>query len=252
MKISTSRIKLFKACRKAYYFKYIEDLEPIQKADALQVGTTYHELVEQIYDGVDQTMTTELSKESAMANAYKKYVYPVLKVSATEKWLERNITDNDVLIGRVDGIANNGWLVEHKTASGDITEQYEYDLQWDDQVLAYMWLAGVNDMFYTVCRKPTIRQKQAESEEEFYQRMCGWYDTDTYNKIRVFIVHRSDDEIQKFVDETRLILDEMKSCAIYKNQSYCNHWGRRCEYSGICLDYVHGQECAGFYKGGRI
>lgn len=250
MKISVSRMKLFKACRRAYYFKYVEDLEPIQRADALVTGSRYHELIEQLYAGIDSFF--DLSKESAMAIAYEKYVKPKLNVIETEKWFEKRLTYADTLIGRVDGIADNGWLVEHKTTSGDITEQYEYDLMWDDQVLAYMYLAGVNDMWYTVCRKPTIRQKQSESDEEFYHRMCAWYDVDTGEKIRLFTVHRTDEEIAGFIREYQMLAREMQLGITYKNQTYCNHWGRRCEYSPICLNYRHGQECAGFYKGGRM
>ena len=48
MEVSASRIKTFKACRRAFYLKYVEELEPIQKADALEIGSRYHELLEEL------------------------------------------------------------------------------------------------------------------------------------------------------------------------------------------------------------
>ena len=42
-----------------------------------------------------------------------------------------------------------------------------------------MLLTGMRKVWYTVCRKPTIRQKKNETDEEFFGRMVAWYDEDT-------------------------------------------------------------------------
>ena len=49
MKLSASLVKTYKMCRRKYELKYIEELEPVVKAQALQDGTDYHEMIEKFY-----------------------------------------------------------------------------------------------------------------------------------------------------------------------------------------------------------
>lgn len=246
MRLSVSKIKLFKACRRAYELKYLEGLEPIQKADSLETGTGYHKRIENMYTGNESENISDFSKDAAMAEAYRKYIFPELKVKAVEQWVECPGLN---LVGIVDGIAEDGRLVEHKTTSGEIGDEYEYRLEWDEQILAYMLMTGERSMYYTVCRKPNIRQKKNESDEEFYNRMLEWYDTDTKSKIRFFIVERKNEDIQVFYDDVKMISDEMNSTKnFYRNTQHCFKWGRECEYAPVCLSYDPNQEYAGFIK----
>ena len=254
MKCSISRLKLFKACRRAYYLKYIEGLEPVQKSEALEIGTNYHELIEGLYNiGSLPPAEDDWSKELAMAKAYEKYIYSQFKVKSVEEWAE-GIVGKHILIGRVDGIAEDGSLVEHKTTSLNLDE-YEFNLQWDEQMLAYMWLTDTTHIWYTMIRKPTIRQKKDESEEEFFQRMINWYNEDTDSKIRVVKLERTRDQIADCIKELWWIMDDIESLDTQdisrwsKNTCYCNHWGRRCEYANICLNYDPNQEYVEFVRG---
>lgn len=255
MNISISRIKLFKACRRAYFFKYIEGLEPNIKSDALETGSNYHALIEQLYKNGE--FEQSFSKECAMATAYQKYIFPRFKVVSVEKWESVGIGPDVNLIGRVDGLAEDNCLVEHKTTSSEITEEYEYNLLWDEQILAYMYLTGTRKVWYTVCRKPSIRQKKNESDEEFFDRMVAWYDEDTESKIRLLKIERTDEEVQMFDLEVRAIGNLISLVAngnerqFYRNTCHCNKWGRRCEYSSICLNYDPNQSYVEFTKGER-
>ena len=128
IKFSISGIKCFKACRRMYELKYIEGLEPVEKPDALQVGSNYHEKLEQL-NHTGEFDRSDFSKESAMATAYQKYIYPQFKVFDAEKWYEKEIPNSGIsLVGRVDGITDSGELVEHKSTGQEITEEYEYNL----------------------------------------------------------------------------------------------------------------------------
>ena len=250
MNVSISRVKLFKACRRAYELKYIYDLVPVKKAEALETGITYHAMLEELYkEGDFLSAEEEYSKEQAMAVAYKKYIYPRFKVKSAEDWFEYLLPNGDKLIGRTDGITEDGCLVEHKTTSSEITEEYEYNLLWDEQLLGYMLATGTRKVWYTVCRKPNIRQKKDESDEEFFQRMVEWYDTDTPSKIRLLCLHRTDEEVNNFALDLRKTIYEMQHATFfYKNCAHCNKWGRRCEYSSICLNYDPEQEYIEFKK----
>lgn len=247
MRLSISKIKLFKNCRRAYWLRYVEGLEPIEKAEPLVVGSNYHARLESLYEG--QEYIQDYSRESAMAEAYKKYIYPKFHVKKAEQWLEMQIGDH-TLVGIADGIADDGHLVEHKTTSGDIGDAYEYNLQWDEQILAYMLMTGMRKVWYTVIKKPTIRLKKDETQEEFWQRMVDWYDEDTESKVRVMEITRTDEEVEDFrkaLETMFYVMNEAEAVSdiradwvhdlMYRNPSYCNQWGRRCEYSSVCLNY---------------
>ena len=248
MRLSISRIRLFKACRRAYELRYIEDLVPVEKAESLQTGTSYHEKLEQLYRDGDFD-ASDLSKESAMVTAYRKYIYPKVRIERVEDWMSYRISEADELIGRADGIAEDGRLVEHKTTSSDITAEYEYLLQWDEQILAYMLMTGAREIWYTVCRKPTIRQKKGESEEDFFNRMVAWYDEDTESKIKVMLLSRTDEEVEDFRKALESMAVEMNcSRNYYRNTAHCKRYGRMCEYAPVCLYYDPEQEYIEFTR----
>lgn len=247
MKISVSQLKAFKACRRAWWLKYVEGVEPVKKADALEIGTNYHAYLESLYRGED--IPHEHTKENAMVWAYINHLYAKVHISKPEEWLEKELTPQDFLIGKIDGWGTDGCVVEHKTTSRDIGPEYEYNLQWDEQVLAYMYLTDTRLIHYTVCKKPTIRQKKNETNEEFYQRMVAWYEEDTDSKIRTFDVIRTDDEVNAWAAELIRMLPEIKECQnCYKNTAHCMAFGRMCEYQSICLNYDPNQDYIDFQK----
>ena len=257
MRLSISKVKCFKSCRRMYELKYIERLRPVVKPEALEVGSNYHKLIEGLNNiGCLPPAEDDWSKELAMAKAYEKYIYPKFHVVEAEKHLEMDLENGDILHGYVDGIADDGHIVEHKTCGSEITEQYEYNLLWDEQILAYMLLTGQRKVWYTICRKPNIRQKQNETEEEFYHRMVEWYDTDTDKKIRLLEIERTDEEVEQFKKELLDICKTMNACErnkdvrnnFYKNTCQCNVYGRRCEYSSVCLHYDPNQQYIEFIK----
>ena len=246
IQLSISKLKLFKACRRAYELKYHEGLEPVETADALKSGLGYHARLEAMYKG--EGFEEDFSKEAAMSAAYAKYVLPQIPRVTPEVWVEKEF-DWGTLRGRVDGIAPDGALVEHKTTSL-CPEEYLFNLQLDEQILAYMYLTGYRQVHYTVCKKPTIRLKKGETDEEFYYRMLSWYDEDTNQKIGTFVIQRTNQEVFDFAEELNRVAKEMddSKCVYYRNTCNCNLWGRRCEYAPVCLHYDPTQEYVGLKK----
>ena len=251
MKVSISRIKTFKSCRRLFELKYIENLAPVEKAEALEVGANYHELLEEFYTTghIDSIQDGNYTKAAAMASAYVKYIYPKLKIAECEEWFEYNLADGDKLIGRLDGLTDDGTPVEHKTTGANSIDEYIMDLERDEQILAYMLATGKRKIYYTIIKKPTIRLKKDEIEEEFFNRMVAWYDEDTDSKIRLLEIIRTDDEVARFKDELMLMVDEMRHTGLYyRNTCHCNAWGRRCEFASICMHYDPNQEYVEFVK----
>ena len=239
MKASISKIRLFKSCRRAYELRYVEGLVPVEVSDALETGRSYHGKLEDLYKN-GSFDDSDLSKASAMAKAYEKYIYPQFKIKAVEEPFEFKVCPEHTIVGRVDGIAEGMALVEHKTTSNDL-DGYEFDLEWDEQIPCYMLAYGINTMIYTLVKKPTIRQKKNETDEEFYQRMVEWYDDDIHSKIRLVTVIRTHDELMEFRKHLIMMCDEMEraeaSGRLYRNPAYCHHWNTLCEYAQICNNY---------------
>lgn len=238
MRISITEVRLFKSCRRAWWLRYHEGLTPVTTAEPLLTGRTYHAKLEELND-TGRFDTSDLSRESAMACAYSTYIVPKLPLYKPEQPFEYTLIGcpGDVkLIGRVDGLRGDG-IVEHKTTSAEITDEYEFNLQWDEQILAYMLGTGKRKVWYTVCRKPTMRQRKDESAEDYYARMLQWYDTDTDSKIRLLQLTRTDEEIQEYERDLTCIVQEMRDAWIYRNPAFCTAYGRRCEYAPVCLTY---------------
>lgn len=258
MKISASKVKCYKACKRAYYFRYVEELVPVETAQPLVDGSSYHAMLEQLNkNGWFESDVENNPKIAAMAAAYEKYIYPQFNVDKAEQLFDYNITPKVQLVGRFDGIADDGLIVEHKTTSADVDDEYIYNLQWDEQILTYMLASGKNEMYYTVCKKPTIRQKQSETAEQYYERCCAWYEEDTDKKIRVIKVTRNEKEVKAYKTALRYIARDMEKdekakkpeeYTFYRNCSNCTAYGRKCEYASICLDYDPKLEYVEFKK----
>jgi len=248
MRLSNSGIQCFKSCRRAYELKYVENVIPVQSAEVLERGKSYHEKVEMLLKG--EQFEWDDPKTDAMAIAFEKYVMPkVGKVEAVEEWFHKPIIGEHELVGRCDGRLADGRLIEHKTTSSALDEAYIYGLQNDEQILTYMWAYGVNRILYTVCKTPTIRLKKDESEDEFRARCLEWYAEDTEHKIGTIDVYRSPEEVAEFGEALKKMATEIAHCDnFYRCPSNCMRWGRPCEYMAICRNYDPQMEYTGFER----
>ena len=251
MELSVTKIKDYKMCKRLYELKYLEKIKPVKDSEALINGRSYHDKLEQLYTKGYFDFSGDIT--DAMAFAYEKFIYPEFSMCYVEDWFDYKLNDNHTLIGRIDGITSDKILVEHKTTSRDVDESYIYNLQWDEQILSYMLANNTRKIYYTVCKKPTIRKKKNESDEDFINRCCNWYNEDTEKKIGVFMLERTDEEIEKHKKNLIYIADEMEDCSkhkekLYNNPCACSMWGSRCPYSSICLNYQPDKEYIGFVK----
>lgn len=254
MKLSASLVKTYKQCRRKYELRYLEQLEPIEKSQALEDGSNYHQMLEKLYNGESISWHEgENPKICAMAMAYMKHLWfnhtEIKEVKSVEKWFEYKLTDDCFIVGRNDAVNKDGIPVEHKTTSSDIDDEYVYQLQWDEQILTYMVANDINQMIYTVIKKPTIRQKQNETDEDFFLRCLNWYNEDTDSKMRVINIYRTQEEIEEHRQNLIVIAKEIEECRhFYRNTTACNCYNRRCEYSSVCLHYNPELEYVEFEK----
>ncbi len=157
-KVSQTKVKTFRTCRRAYYLRYVDGWKKIVKARPLRFGIIIHEMLEAFAEGKDPfavlTATGKKHKKLfaderelygniiedirvIMENYFKIHTKKSLRFikhqgKAAEHKLEVDIGDNFLFVFRVDhfGRTENGlrWLVENKTFSKKPSE----DQRWRD------------------------------------------------------------------------------------------------------------------------
>lgn len=234
IKYSNTRIQCYKSCRRMYELKYVIGVAPLERAESLKTGASYHEKIEQINKTGD-FVRDDNSKTNAMAYAYKKFILPKLgNIVDAERWWESE-DSNYTVCGIIDAIRDDGVPIEFKTTSGTIDGSYWLGLENDEQILMYLSATGKKEIVYAVIQVPTIRQRQNESADEFEQRCIDWYDE---SKAQVNTLYRSQERIDRFKANLGKTISEIETCdCFYPNPNNCMRWGRLCEYAPICNNY---------------
>jgi hypothetical protein len=245
--LTASMIRAYKSCPKKYELEYIEMLKPVVTSEALQTGSSYHACVEHILKNEPYQAEDVIA---VMAEAFGRFIpWREWNIAEVEKEFDVHAGRCFHMRGKIDAILDDGTPVEHKTAGQDIDEKYIDNLAWDDQVSYYLLAltltrgAPVTKVLYTVCRKPTIRQTQKETREEYLRRVKEWY---TEDKIKYFTVTRSSGELAEIQEETRKLAKEIRNRKhFWRNPSACSRFG--CSYRSICLNYCP-ETLMGFIK----
>ena len=175
--------------------------------------------------------------------------------------------------GKVDLIVKSHdgyWLMEHKTAS-KIDAGYIERLWTDFQIILYshyieqtmgIKLQGV---IYNILQKCPLKMKQGETEDEFqgrYKKLCAknktgtstaqrqmseseadyfnriqeWYkQNDAFHREEILINRGKIKELQHELWElTKSFLEAQRRGMYYRNDSFCYHWNRPCQYFPYC------------------
>ena len=196
---------LFRNCRKACEWRYIQELVPLERDHNLAFGTVIHKCLEiwhggrdlgLVLDFIDRTYPNRAQEEdqkrewhlaAAMMKGYAAcYASEEFDVVSLEKTFEGGIVNpatgassrSFVLAGKVDGVVRIGdehFLLEHKTAS-QVDADYLERLWTDFQIVLYsryveqtlgIRIAGV---LYNILVKARLQQGRGETEAEFEAR----------------------------------------------------------------------------------
>ena len=197
--------RLFRNCRKACQWRYVEELVPLTRDDSLAFGSLIHECLELwhgrrdlnlVLDHIDRTCAGRAADERvrrhwqqarAMMTGYaRRYHTEDFEVVHLEKQFEGPLVNPLTLAisrsfsmaGKIDGIVKSHgeyFLLEHKTAAqldGDYLERLWTDFQTTlychyAELALGIRIAGV---IYNVLVKTRLQQGRGETEEEFGQR----------------------------------------------------------------------------------
>lgn len=196
---------LFRNCRKAVEWRYLEQLAPIQRDRNLHFGSLIHECLQtwhqqrdlaEVLALIDRLRPNRLQDEyqrrdghlaSAMMRAYAaRYAVEEFEVIALEKTFEGPIVNpatgaasrSFVLAGKVDGVVRIGddyFVLEHKTAA-QLDSDYLEKLWTDFQITIYSYYIEqtmgipITGILYNVLVKAKLQQGKGETEAEYQAR----------------------------------------------------------------------------------
>jgi hypothetical protein len=199
---------LFRNCRKAVEWRYIEELVPLSRDANLGLGTVIHKCLELWHGGrgldavlnfidasypvraTDDEQRREWHLATAMMRAYAaKYATEYFEVVALEQVFEGEIVNpttnhpsrSFLLKGKVDGIVKRGdeyFLLEHKTAS-QVGADYLERLWTDFQITLYAYYVEkalgiqISGVIYNILGKARLQQSKGETEAEFEDRYAA-------------------------------------------------------------------------------
>ena len=196
---------MFRNCRKAVEWRYIQELVPLERDKNLRFGALIHECLELwhrkrdlefVLDHIDRRCAARAQDEdqkrdwhlaTAMMRAYAaRYAEEEFEVIALEHVFEGPILNPATgaasrsfrLAGKVDGIVRCGqeyFILEHKTAS-QLDSDYLERLWTDFQITLYAHYVEqtmglpITGILYNVLVKARLQQSKGETEEEFETR----------------------------------------------------------------------------------
>ncbi len=266
--LTNSAITAFKACPRKYYWRYIREVEAVERPEALLLGTALHGYLEAHYRQLPYTPPIDLTpKSQAILKGVREY-YPILYMDdldlfepiAVEKIISGEIRNpvsgrparEYVYGGKVDGLVmlkkdaegfkeNDLLLLEHKSAS-KVDEAYFERLQLDSQLLLYsLYLsrelgAHIAGTLFNVIQKPSLRQKKSESEAEYYQRLrleMNW--PELYHRRYLRFPEMRMQEIQKELWSAKNIIAKARLENVFTmNSGACFDYHRKCDYWTLC------------------
>lgn len=196
---------LFRNCRKAVDWRYLQQLVPLQRDRNLHFGSIIHECLQawhqrrdldEVLAVVNRLCSNRLQDENqrrdwhlatAIMRAYAgRHATDDFEIIALEKNFEASIVNpatgaasrSFMLAGKVDGIVRIGgeyFILEHKTAS-QVDGDYLEKLWTDFQITIYAHYVEqtmgipITGILYNVLVKAKLQQGKGETEEEFQER----------------------------------------------------------------------------------
>ena len=201
--LTNSSTRAFRRCPRLYRHRYVDLLEANgESAQPLRFGSAFHAGLEAWWgmageqamfaaarDAIDGSGLDEFDAATAsalMTGYHLRWMREPLRVVTVEREFRRPILNPETgaasrtydLSGKVDSVAidehGDGWLVEHKTTSRDVSvgSPYWQALAMDSQVSLYMDAIGSElgielvGCLYDVIRKPTIKPAKATPEDK--------------------------------------------------------------------------------------
>ena len=233
----------------SFFYKYIKGLKRIDDTDTdqLKIGKIFHSILEG--EPIDYGLPAKLQlsieasadyvmNEFRFKSINNKTITELNKASKTEFELDVDGFTGfiDLVIEQEDGDI----LVDYKYVA-DLTYAQSYKLS--DQTKLYPYLyelqtgRKVKQFTYLCVTKPTIRQKQTESEEAYINRVKEWYgDFDT--KIAEIVIEKEllEEMTEEIKQDLHFFKHMIENEIFYKDTGSCMKYNKQCPYYPICYN----------------
>ena len=174
--ISASSAGAFATCPRRFFYSHELGWQPAVEARALTFGKAWHGFLERLAagdehpietmvesaEGFDQLTEMEAGTLYAFAQAFlDRYHLPKIKSEVTFR--DRVDGSRFIVTGRIDGVTEDGRIVEYKTTSSSIAPESDYWLRLKHNLQVLLYAAQLDrntSAAYFVMRKPTLRPVQ--------------------------------------------------------------------------------------------
>lgn len=225
---SFSQYGCFVTCRKQFYWKYVRRLSSKTKSKALAIGTAFHR-------GVSNTGETEEERAGMwyqigqLARAHWNVTGPV---EVDKTFYVHDGLDVQFI---ADGI-EDGYLIEYKTTSDASAENctaHSLSLQ----LRLGCALFGLRGTKLRLVKKPLIRLKKAETEEEFAQRYFNLFRDEPQNHfLEIELPANTDGAVREFIAVHQEMVQCEKSGTWPMAVPHICKGKMTCEYMPLCAD----------------
>lgn len=272
---SGSSLSTFLSCPKKYDYKYNKLLDPTHYSSALSIGIIVHAIAEENHLGVKgsydkavaeirekyktEAVEKDINYATAIGISWSTYWNNSLTSLGNQQfsWLavERewrfNISSEtkDVLVGKSDGYLQHKtmgkcFLYELKTATDRDRESYINQLQSNSQINNNV-IALVEDgldcdgVVYDIIWKPSLRQKQSETDEGFQTRLINTMTAEPDKYFTRHLIYRNKGRLMEHVRDLRQqysALAHVKANGFFRNTGSCKMYNTTCAYYEACID----------------
>lgn len=225
--VSHSELKCFQRCGQEWFYRYVEKREAKEKALPLAIGLAIHAAIAR--------------KEYERTPLVEAMLYGYWMTWGTKETLEhdvfflKDIGDDVHVTGEIDAIASRK-IREHKTTSEDISPGAAYwrgIIHADPQVSMYLAAFGEKELEWDVLRKPALRQKNNESDKEFYDRLVESLLREPPRYYQRATIVRMRSEHEEHLANIKKVVKLMQ-LPVTRNRSSCFVYGRPCDFFDVC------------------
>ena len=97
MRLSYSKIKMFKECRKKYFYNYIEKIEPKRKSLALMMGESLQNAIEALYSDFNSKRSTYVDKGGNVNYELMSEALGCIQGQITSYFIDKGIDDPTII-----------------------------------------------------------------------------------------------------------------------------------------------------------
>lgn len=263
---------MFKQCQKKYHWRYMEQLKPIKKPEALQLGSTLHSAFDSYYKGASDAQVTKdiiahmdnqiaeaqlpdqenlIVQKYTLLGMWQNFPYKDLSQFSrieSEKEMRIPIADDVEIVCKIDRLVEVKktkvcWIGELKS-TGLPFQQFQNRIATSSQASTYVWMArkfglDVSGLMFDFIKKPLLRKGSNETCVDYGIRIANDYKQRQDSYYGRHYEYRSDEHIKLFEEDLYMVVSDMvrarRDKCFYRNPDACWFYNSECPYKKICF-----------------